>query len=141
MSHLAVQTRGILWAGGDLDMTGCLECPLTRPVLAQGWSQTATDGAWYSTTILLSGRDRTLSLSVLRWCGSEPETRWIGEWCPRPPCSSLLARALVMQMLSIANSCRVKKSAIPDLVCTYQRLFTCVHGVRGLSVDYLSSKR
>ena len=38
---------GILWAGGNPDMTGCLECSLTRPVLAyfkaylaQSWSQT-----------------------------------------------------------------------------------------------------
>ena len=27
--------RGVLWAGGDSGMTGCLNCPLTRPVLAQ----------------------------------------------------------------------------------------------------------
>ena len=34
-------------------------------------SQTATDGAWYSTTALLSGRDRSQSLCVLRRSGSE----------------------------------------------------------------------
>ena len=70
VSHLASlagdMARGILWDGGELDMTGCLECPLTRPVLAQNWCQSATDGAWYSTTALSSGRDRSLSLSVLR---------------------------------------------------------------------------
>ena len=49
--------RGVLLAGGDPCMTGCLECPLASPVFAQSWSQTATDGAWYSTTALLSGRD------------------------------------------------------------------------------------
>ena len=49
--------RGILWAGGDPRMTGCLESPLASPVLAQSWCQTATDGAWFSTTALLSGRD------------------------------------------------------------------------------------
>ena len=27
--------RGVLWAGGGPCMTGCLECPLARPVLAQ----------------------------------------------------------------------------------------------------------
>ena len=67
--------RGVLWAGGDPCMTGCLECPLARPVLAQSWSQTATNGAWYSTTALLSGRDRPRCLCVLRLSGSEPKTR------------------------------------------------------------------
>ena len=76
---------GIPWAGGDPCMTECLECSLARPVLAQGWSQTATDGAWYSTTALLSDRDRPQSLSVLRRSGSEPKTRWTGEWRPPPP--------------------------------------------------------
>ena len=56
--------RGILWAGGDPRMTGCLESPLARPVPAQSWSQTATDGACFSTTALLSGRDRPLRLCV-----------------------------------------------------------------------------
>ena len=27
--------RGILWAGGNPCMTGCLECQLTRPVFAR----------------------------------------------------------------------------------------------------------
>ena len=67
--------RGILWAGGHPFMTGCLECSLARPVLAQSWSQTTTDGAWYSTTALLSGRDRPLRPCVLRQRGSKPETR------------------------------------------------------------------
>ena len=70
--------RGVLWAGGDPHMTGCLECPLVSPVLAQSWSQTATDGAWYSTTALLSGRDRPRCLCVLRLSGSEPKTRRTG---------------------------------------------------------------
>ena len=39
----------------------------------------ATDGAWYSTTALLSGRDQPRCLCVLRLSGSEPETRWTGE--------------------------------------------------------------
>ena len=55
-----------------------LECPLVSPVLAQSWSQTATDGAWYSTTALLSGRDRPRCLCVLRLSGSEPKTRCTG---------------------------------------------------------------
>ena len=37
--------RGVLWAGSDPCMTGCLEGPLASPVFAQSWSQTATDGA------------------------------------------------------------------------------------------------
>ena len=70
--------RGVLWAGGDPRRTGCLECPLVSPVLAQSWSQTATDGAWYSTTALLCGRDRPRCLCVLRFSGSEPKTRCTG---------------------------------------------------------------
>ena len=41
-------------------------------------SQTATDGAWSSTTALLSGRDRPQCLCVLRLSGSEPKTRRTG---------------------------------------------------------------
>ena len=87
--------RGILWTGGDPRMTGCLQSPLARPVLAQSWSQTATDGACFSTTALLSGRDRPLRLCVLRPRGSEPKTRRTGAWRPPPPPSSslLVARA------------------------------------------------
>ena len=47
-------------------------------VLAQSWSQTATDGAWFSTTALLIGGDRPRCLCVLRLSGSEPETRRTG---------------------------------------------------------------
>ena len=72
--------RCILCAGGDPGMTGCLECPLTRSVLAQSWCQNATNGAWYLTTELLSGRDRPLRLCVLRRYGWKPKTRWTGEW-------------------------------------------------------------
>ena len=87
--------RGILWAGGDPCMTGeCLECSLARPVLARSWSQTATDGAWYSTTALLSGRDRPLRLCVLRPRGSKPETRRTGVWRPLPQASASPWRAL-----------------------------------------------
>ena len=59
-------------------MTGCLEGPLASPVLAQSWGQTATDGAWSSTTALLSGRDRPQCLCFLRRSGSEPKTRRTG---------------------------------------------------------------
>ena len=76
--------RGILWAGGDTRMTGCLESPLARPVLLQSWSQTTTDGACFSTTALLSGRDRPLRVCVLRPRGSEPKTRRTGVWRPPP---------------------------------------------------------
>ena len=70
--------RGVPWAGGDPCMTGRLEGPLASPVLAQSWCQTATDGAWSSTTALLSGRDRPRCLCVLRLSGSELETRRTG---------------------------------------------------------------
>ena len=42
------------------------------------WSQTATDGAWSSTTAFLSSRDRSQCLCVLRRSGSEPKTRHTG---------------------------------------------------------------
>ena len=79
---------------GDPCMTGCLEGPLASPVLAQSWSQTATDGAWSSTTALLSGRDRPRCLCVLRLSGSKPETRRTGSVATSLPSNSLLvARA------------------------------------------------
>ena len=81
--------RGVLWTGGDPCMTGCLECPLASPVFAQSWSQTATDGAWYSTTALLSGRDRPRCLCVLRLSGSEPKTRRTGNVATSLPSISL----------------------------------------------------
>ena len=58
------------------------------------WSQTATDGAWSSTTALLSGRDRPRCLCVLRLSGSEPKTRRTGSVATSLPSNSLLvARA------------------------------------------------
>ena len=69
-SHLAslARRRGPRYpvAGGDPCMARCLESSLARPVLARSWSQTATDGAWFSTTAILSDRDRPLRLCVLR---------------------------------------------------------------------------
>ena len=59
-----------------------------KTVSARSWCQTATDGAWYSTTALLSGCDRPLSICVLRHRGSEPKTRRTGAWRPlkhQPP--------------------------------------------------------
>ena len=81
--------RGVLLTGGDPCMTGCLECPLASPVFAQSWSQTATDGAWYSTTALLSGRDRPRCLCVLRLSGSKPKTRRTGKVATSLPSISL----------------------------------------------------
>ena len=105
--------RGILCAGGDPCMTGCLESPLARPVFAQSWSQTATDGACFSTTALLSGRDRSLRLCVLRPRGSEPKTRRTGVWRPLPQASASSWRALEsgVRPLSVTNRYRVHKSA------------------------------
>ena len=79
---------GNLWAGDDPGMTECLECSLTRLVLAQSWESDRADGAWYSTTALPSGRDRPQNLCDLGWRGSEPKTRWTEEWRPlqqQPP--------------------------------------------------------
>ena len=95
--------RGILWAGGHPFMTGCLECSLARPVLAQSWSQTTTDGAWYSTTALLSGRDRPLRLCVLRQRGSKPETRCTWVWRPLPQASASPWRARKRSSTVIRN--------------------------------------
>ena len=126
----------ILWAGGDPYMTGCLECSLAWPVLTRIWSQTATDGAWYSITVLMSGRDRPQSL-----CGSEPETRWTGECRPPPPSISLLvARADTRSSNVIRNQWMQDAETRQCLtsICTYQRSHTsCM--ARGLSVDHLSS--
>ena len=103
-------------------MTGCIECPLACPVLAQSWSQTATDGAWYSTTALLSGRDRSQCLCVLRRSVSEPEIWRTGEWHPPPPTSSsLLVARVVMWSSTVIRSqcCWEKKSAnMLDIGCT-----------------------
>ena len=119
--------RGILWAGGDTRMTGCLESPLARPVLAQSWSQTATDGACLSTTALLSGRDRPLRLCVLRPRGSEPKTRRTGVWRPFPQASASSWRAPSSRAppLSVTNRCWVYKSA------------NARHRIRTFSVKYV----
>ena len=94
-------------------MTECLESPLASPVLAQSWSQTATDGAWFSTTALLSGHNRPLRLCVLRPRGSDPEARCTRVWRPLPQASASPWRALAsaVRPLSLTNGCRVHKSA------------------------------
>ena len=92
-------------------MTGCLESPLASPILAQSWSQTATDGAWFSTTAILSCRDRPLRLCVLRPRDSESETRCTRVWRPFPQASASSWHALEIRPLSVANRCRVHKSA------------------------------
>ena len=102
--------RGILWAGGDPRMTECLESQHASPVLAQSWSQTATDGAWFSTTALLSGRDRPLRLCVLRPRGSEPKTRCTRVWRPLPQASASSWRALANGVRPLSAT-RVHKSA------------------------------
>ena len=98
--------RGVLWAGGDPCMTGCLEGPLASPVLAQSWSQTATDGAWSSTTALLSGRDRPRCLCVLRLSGSEPKTRRTGS----------VATSLLSNSLLVARAGNVELDRYPQLM-------------------------
>ena len=123
-------------------MTGCLECPLVSPVLAQSWSQTATDGAWFSTTALLSGRDRPRCLCVLRLSGSEPETRRTGSVATSLPSNSLLvARAGNVELDRYPQlMLRGQISAnMPDLKPNLQALHVLFHG-RGLSVDHQPSK-
>ena len=72
-----------------------------------------TDGACFSTTALLSGRDRPLRLCVLRPRGSEPETRRTGVWRPLSQASASSWRALAsgVRPLSATNRCRVHTSA------------------------------
>ena len=143
MSLLASLARGILWAGGDPRMTGCLESPLARPVLAQSWSQTATDGACFSTTALLSGRDLPVRLCVLRPRGSEPKTRRTGRWRPLPQALASSCRALAsgVRPLSVTNRCRVHKSAdMPDLEFAPSAYPTSFMA-RGPSVEHLPSRK
>ena len=124
--------RGILWAGVNPRMTGCLERPLARPVLAQSWSQTATDGACFSTTALMSGCDRPLRLCVLRPRGSEPKTRLTGVWrlLPQASASSWRALASGARPLSVTNQCRVHKSANARPRIRTFRVHYVVHGQR-----------
>ena len=95
-------------------MTGFLECPLTRPVLAQSWCQTATDGTWYSTTVLPSGRDRSLCLCIIRRRDSEHETRWTWEWRLSSQAAVSPWRALILRNstgIRNYNGCRGEKFA------------------------------
>ena len=108
--------RGVLWTGSDPCMTGRLEGPLASPVFAQSWS---TDGAWSSTTALLSGRDRLRCLCVLRLSGSEPKTWRTGAYQPPSRATASPWRALEMWSSTVIHSqcSRVQKYAnMPDLV-------------------------
>ena len=96
----------VLWAGGDPCITECLECSLARPVLAQIWSQTATDGAWYPTTALLSSRDRSQCLCVLRLRGFEPKPRRTGS----------VATSLSSISLLVARAGNVEIDRYPQLM-------------------------
>ena len=127
----------------DPCMTGCLEGPLASPVLAQSWSQTATDGAWSSTTALLSGRDRPRCLCVLRLSGSEPKTRRTGSVATSLPSNSLLvARAGNVELdrypQLMLPGAEIRQYARPRL--NTQRPLTSFMG-RGLSVDHQPSRR
>ena len=104
--------RGVLWAEGDPCMTGCLEGLLASPVLAQSWSQTATDGAWSSNTALLSGRDRPRCLCVLRLSGSEPKTRRTGSVATSLPSNSLL----------VARTSNVELDRYPQLMLPWREI-------------------
>ena len=62
----------------DVDEMGVYRNGVKVSVIIGHIGQTATDGAWYSTTALLSGSDRPRRLCVLRLSGSEPQTRRTG---------------------------------------------------------------
>ena len=64
--------RGVLWTGAILAWQGVSSARLQAQ---SSRKDGATDGAWYSTTALPSGRDRPRCLCVLRLSGSEPKTR------------------------------------------------------------------
>ena len=98
----------------------------------QSWSQTATDGTCFSTTALLSGRDRPLHLCVLRPRGSEPKTRRTGVWrtLPQASVSSWRALASGARPLSVTNRCRVHKSANPRPRIRTFSVHYVVHGQR-----------
>ena len=134
--------RAILWANGDPCMTGCLESPLARPVVAQSWSQTATDGACFSTTALLSGHDRPLRLCVLRPRGSEPKTRRTGAWWPPPSISLLVARAGKRSSTVIRNQSMLgaESANARPRIRTFSVHYV-VHMARGLSVDHQPSRK
>ena len=105
-------------------------------------SQTATDGACFSATALLSGRDRPLRLCVLRRRGSEPETRRTGVWRPLPQASASSWRALAsgVRPLSVTNRCRVHKSAnARPRIRTFSFPTPCM--ARGPSVEHLPSRK
>ena len=108
-------------------MKECLKSPLASPVLAQSWSQTATDGAWFSTTALLSGRDRPLRPCVLRPRGSKPETRCTRVWRP-------LSQASVSSWRALESGARPDagciKALMPDIESAPSAFSYVVHGQR-----------
>ena len=131
--------RGVPWAGGDPCMTGCLENPLASPVIAQSWSQTATDGACFSTTALLSGRDRQRCLCVLRLSGSEPGVQERSDLPPEQQSPRGACRICGARPLPIANVA----GCINTLICLTSsepsRVLYAVLG-RGLSVERQPSR-
>ena len=81
----------------------------------QTWSQTATDGAWFSTTALLSGRDRPRYLCVLRLSCSEPETRRTGS----------VATSLLSNSLLVARAGNVELDRYPQLMLLGRNPLIC----------------
>ena len=118
----------------DPCMTGCLGGPLASPVLAQSWSQTATDGAWSSTTALLSGRDRPRCLCVLRLSGSEPKTRRTGRWRSpsRATASSWRVPECGARPLPTANVAGGKNALICPTSIEHSASTYVVHGQRSV---------
>ena len=128
---------------GDPCMTGCLECQLASPVFAQSWSQTATDGAWYSTTALPSGRDRPRCLCVLRLSGSEPQNSADRERSDLPPKQQPprdARRKCGARPLSTANVAGSRNTLIWPTSNRTLNGAADVASRRGLSVDHQPSK-
>ena len=119
-------------------MTECLECSLTKMVLAQSWSQTVLAERLME---FQSSRDRSQSLCVLRRSGSEPETRCITGESGLPPKYQPprgARRKCGDRPLSVAYECKGMQcaNARPRLLKPgYPHV---EHGVRGLSVDVVS---
>ena len=100
----------------------------------------ATDGAWYSTTALLSGRDQPRCLCVKRLSGSEPKTRRTRAWRPlsRASASPWRASGCGARPLSTANVVGCLNTLICPTSIEHSASTTSFMG-RGLSVDHQPS--
>ena len=106
--------------------------PACKPSPRANWSQTATDGAWSSTTALLSGRDRPRCLCALRLSGSEPKTRRTGSVATSLPSNSLLVARAQARPLSTANVAGGRNPLICPTSIEHSASPYVVHGQRSV---------